>query len=253
MFVVELKDIELIDPIFDILCTKLDGKLGCACICLHYTEYTNHIREKFIESGEAHGFSKVQIIDETTAEYLSYIVQLKDVPNNGEIIWIFSWKKCCIWQKTEASAKLLEFVEFKTEDEMDAKLDSDTAPDIIICRARETTWPLVTIRKKQNLLPKCKFFEFKESDGGRVAKLALIKARILAMDSEVSAFDAETHLGGNYSLQINSKTILNFEAYQTLPFFGKAIIPSNSRELNLKVSITPDSTKMVSFIANWGR
>ena len=235
-FIVEKEDILKIDEMYEEIKSKINGKLGCVCIYLNRT-YNSELRKKFIESGKFAGFSNVQIIDWNTSTYLNSVFQTNYIPKNGDIIWIFRQNECYIWQKTGWSAKLMKCV--KTTEEMKAIINSGsvTAPDIIIYDDRYGTYIFeIRISEIQNFLPKCKFFGAKYSEWTLVEG-ALIKARILEMDSDVLGLDADTQLLRGYKIEVNGEEVMKFDAFSSLPIEKTAMITSEFGATILEVRV----------------
>uniref|UniRef100_A0AC35F021 Uncharacterized protein n=1 Tax=Panagrolaimus sp. PS1159 TaxID=55785 RepID=A0AC35F021_9BILA len=76
---VEFNEYEKVALMFEEIKSKINGKLGYACICLS-KYYGNEIRKNFIECGLKSGFKNVEIINWETAFYLNAMSQINYKP-----------------------------------------------------------------------------------------------------------------------------------------------------------------------------
>uniref|UniRef100_A0A914PYX3 Uncharacterized protein n=1 Tax=Panagrolaimus davidi TaxID=227884 RepID=A0A914PYX3_9BILA len=200
---IKVDQIDKIISKFDMVKLKVNGRLGCACICLSCgCDYK--VRRMLISAGLSFGFQQVSIIDRKTAEYLNAISQSRLRINNEDFIWVFNtlgnW--CSIWQKCDDKAKYIDDVNGDT-------LRNDLAKIIKKHKLNEAS-NIVYYEKHiptfmRDFLPDVEFSEYLHQghkDG------ALIKARMMGGEKEFASFEVNTRLASVVNVCVKGKEIL---------------------------------------------
>uniref|UniRef100_A0AC34FRS2 Uncharacterized protein n=1 Tax=Panagrolaimus sp. ES5 TaxID=591445 RepID=A0AC34FRS2_9BILA len=211
---------------------KVNGRLGCACICLSCgCDYK--VRRLLISAGLNFEFHQVSIIDRKTAQYLNAISQCRHRINHGDFIWVYNtvgnW--CSIWQKFDEKAKYIDDVNGDTFRNDLARIVKKhklyDASNIVFYEKEMPTFMLY-------FLVDIKFCEFQHQshkDG------ALIKARMMGGEREFASFEVNTQLASVVNVCVKGKEILTCGSEELLPLEKSIKVKSNGSEKTLKVVI----------------
>lgn len=231
---------ELFEKIKSTVTEQFHDELGCLCICLA-SFYGNEIRKKFIESGQNHGFAKVEIINLITLTYFNAVAPVL-APGCGHrtslfskpyILWVIMAKCVDEWEKKKGDEKPM-FIkqcqrEFSEKVMNEFGIERGRTPDMIINLNCEE-YDEIEIK---NIFPQCQFFDCSNNQDG-----ILFKTSIMTGDPKVTPFDAKTTLDQSFILHDRFFQYPCTEGYEPLPVVQ--VIPcggtnTSAREAKLKV------------------
>uniref|UniRef100_A0A914QKW3 Uncharacterized protein n=1 Tax=Panagrolaimus davidi TaxID=227884 RepID=A0A914QKW3_9BILA len=227
---VNFNEIEKIALMFEEIKSKINGKLGYVCICL-FENYGNEIRKNFIECGLKNGFENIEIINLETAIYLNAMSQINYKPLNGNVIWIqyseyfFVWeinnqkaKFCGMWNAD--SSRLNELQKIVDESKLNKRVD------VVLYHTKIAE---SNMRKMSECQCFYSVYDYWYSEG------SLLKARIIAGDSELTHLETTYFLSRTFSLKIGNNVITSFQKTQQLPIFYTTTINKDPKNDTLKV------------------
>jgi hypothetical protein len=199
--------------------------LGNAGICIGKS-YGNEIRQLFIKYGLECGFTKVEIIDWETTLYLKSISQTEYKPKNGDTICIINGNQCHFWHKS-ASKVQYQGVANGVFSEVASKGEKE--PNIILFENDEATDEATVAA----VFPTCQVFPYEQKSD---AFGALIKAKLMAGDSEVEDFDFAPTLDRNLTVKVGDRKIMAFETRQSLPLKETILLKLDESEKILSIA-----------------
>uniref|UniRef100_A0A914QKL0 Caspase family p20 domain-containing protein n=1 Tax=Panagrolaimus davidi TaxID=227884 RepID=A0A914QKL0_9BILA len=224
-------EIEKVDLMFEEIKSKINGKLGYACICLFNNYYGNETRKKFIELGLKSGFKNVEIINWETTFYLNAMLQINYKPVNGNVIWIQYYDEFFIWEINNQKSKFLGMWEADPSklNELQKIVDEsklNKGPNVVLYNTKIDE---SNLRK----ISACLFFRYEYIF--LYTKGCLLKARITAGDCEFAHLNVLNYLDNGLTLKYGNEEILSVKFTDELPirYFQKFIKDSSYNTIDI--------------------
>uniref|UniRef100_A0A914R4X1 Hypoxia up-regulated protein 1 n=1 Tax=Panagrolaimus davidi TaxID=227884 RepID=A0A914R4X1_9BILA len=200
--------------IFEEIYKEFQHNLGCCCIYLG-ERFDNEYAKECIEFGKAFEFKNIEILNFYGHQYLQAVFNANYKLKESESIWLAEIDGTLIWQKVNGKSKIIFWSPFLPTTKANfhrfqVALDVHKHPNVMFCHPEIK----VDYSLTRKYMPKTRVIFCQRFSN---LNTALVKARLLANDPEVSNFDFVNVLTFDVSVWYTEKEILSFNEFKELP------------------------------------